>query len=64
MAHELKLDRQQMDKWNEDYDLFEYNTYPSDTYNLRLPKDKLDKFLEMKESLQKRSKQVFSAQNM
>jgi membrane-bound lytic murein transglycosylase D len=64
MTHELKLDRLQMDKWNEDYDLFEYNTYPSDTYNLRLPKDKLDKFLEMKESLQKRSKQVFSAQNM
>lgn len=64
MAHELKLDRKQMDKWNEDYDLFEYNTYPSDSYNLRLPKDKLDKFLEMKESLTKRSKGVFSAQNM
>lgn len=64
LVHELKLDSKQMDKWNEDYELFEFNTYPSDTYNLRLPKDKLDKFLEMKELLYKRSKQVFSAQNM
>ena len=64
MVHELKMDRNTMDKWNPDYELFEYNTYSAETYKLRLPKDKLDMFVEMKESLYKRSKQVFSAQNM
>jgi len=64
LVQELGLNRDQMDKWNQDYDLFEMSAYSSESYNLRLPKDKLDKFLEKKEYLSKRTKTVFSAQNM
>lgn len=64
LIHELGLDKSTMEKWNEDYDMFEYNIYPEETYNLRLPKEKLETFITKKEYLYKRSKQVFSAQNM
>jgi membrane-bound lytic murein transglycosylase D len=64
LIHELGLDKKLMEKWNEDYDMYEYNIYPEETYSLRLPKDKLESFLNQKEYLQRKSKQVFSAQNM
>jgi membrane-bound lytic murein transglycosylase D len=64
LIHELGLDKNLMEKWNEDYDMYEFNLYPEETYSLRLPKDKLESFLNQKEYLQRKSKQVFSAQNM
>lgn len=64
LIHELGIDKKLMEKWNEDYDMYEYNIYPEETYSLRLPKDKLESFLNQKEYLQRKSKQVFSAQNM
>lgn len=64
MVHELGLDAKQMDSWNEDYELFEYQAYPEEMYSLRLPKDKVDAFLAKKEYLIRKSKAVFSAQNM
>lgn len=56
MAQELDMDKGLMNKWNPDYELFVYNTYPTDYYSLRIPKDRLDVFIQKKEFLEKRSK--------
>lgn len=64
MAQELGVDKRLLKKWNPDYDLFIYNTYPAEFYGLRIPKDKLDHFVDKKDYLTKRSKQIFSNQMM
>ncbi len=64
LCQELSIDKGTFDKWNEDYDLFEYSTYPSEFYSLRIPKEKLDKFIEKKEFLGKRSKQIYAQMTM
>jgi membrane-bound lytic murein transglycosylase D len=64
LCQELSIDKKTFDKWNDDYDLFEYNTYPTEYYSLRIPKEKLDKFIEKKEYLGKRSKQIYAQLNM
>ena len=64
MVQELSLDKKQLNKWNPDYDLFLYNTYPTEHYSLRIPKDQLDNFIQKKDVLTRRSKQIFSDQNM
>jgi Predicted soluble lytic transglycosylase fused to an ABC-type amino acid-binding protein len=61
---ELAMDKRQLEKWNPDYELFEMDVYSSEFYSFRIPKDKLDNFIEKKESLTKRSKQIFSQLNM
>ncbi len=60
MAQELGVDSKILKDWNEDYELFEYNTYPSEEYKLRLPKDKVSKFLKSKNYLEKRSQDVYA----
>ncbi len=64
LVQELKVDKKLLTRWNPDYDMYEMGIYSYETYSFRLPKDKLDYFLEKKEFLQKRSRQVLSAQNM
>jgi membrane-bound lytic murein transglycosylase D len=64
MVQELKMDKTTLDKWNPDYELFMYDSYPTEFYSLRIPKDKLDNFIEKKEFLQKRSKQIFAEISM
>jgi membrane-bound lytic murein transglycosylase D len=64
LVSELGIDKKLFNKWNSDYDLFVYNTYEEDFYRLRIPKDKLEGFIEKKEFLEKRSKQIFEAQLM
>jgi membrane-bound lytic murein transglycosylase D len=64
MCQELVMDKRQLEKWNPDYELFEMAIYSAEFYSLRIPKDKLDNFIEKKESLTKRSKQIFSQLNM
>lgn len=64
MCLELAMDKRQIEKWNPDYELFEMDVYSSEFYSFRIPKDKLDNFIEKKESLTKRSKQIFSQLNM
>ncbi len=59
-AQELGIDKKLLSRWNPDYDMFIYNTYPTPYYNLRLPKDKLDLFLQKKEVLTKKSAQLFA----
>jgi len=55
MVQELGLDNKQMSRWNSDYELYEYNTYPTPYYYLRLPKEKLDNFLKKKPIMEKQS---------
>jgi membrane-bound lytic murein transglycosylase D len=64
LAMELKIEKNLLEKWNPDYDLFETDTYNSKFYSLRIPKDKLDSFIERKEFLSKRSKQMFAENQM
>ncbi len=59
LALDLNIDRKLLDKWNPDYNLFESQKYGSEYYGLRIPKDKLDSFIEKKEQLLKRSKQMY-----
>lgn len=64
MVKEMNVEKNLLDKWNPDYELYEMNTYSSEEYKLRIPKDKLDHFLSKKDFMIKKSKQIFSAQNM
>lgn len=64
LTKELDVDKKQMDRWNYDYELFVYNTYPTEYYGLRIPKDKLDMFVQKKESLEKLSKVYFDQISM
>lgn len=59
MAQDLAIDVKLLHKWNPDYDLFVYNTYPSDFYSFRMPKDKFETFVKRKEFLTKKSKKIF-----
>lgn len=60
MAMETGMDLKTLKKWNADYDLFIYNTYSEDYYGLRIPKDKLDSFIEKKDLITRKSRQIFS----
>jgi len=59
MVQELGLDNKQMSRWNSDYELYEYNTYPTTYYNLRIPKDKLNNFLKKRPTMEKQSQKLF-----
>ena len=64
MADELGMDKKLLRKWNPDYDLFVYKTYTEEYYKLRIPKDKLDNFIEKKDVLVRRSKEAFSQESL
>lgn len=60
MAQELGIDKNLLTRWNPDYDLFVYNTYPTPFYNLRIPKDKLNAFISKQDQLIKKSHAIYS----
>ncbi|MCB0696825.1 MAG: lytic transglycosylase domain-containing protein [Chitinophagaceae bacterium] len=64
IANELDIDLKQLNRWNYDYELFEYDTYEEDTYALRIPKEKMTAFLAKKVFLEKKSQQIYMAQDM
>lgn len=64
LVTELGIDKKLFNKWNADYDVFVYSNYTDDFYRLRLPKEKLESFIEKKEFLTKKSRQIFSAELM
>lgn len=64
MEQELGIDASILRRWNGDYQKFELNAYSAKEYKLRIPKDSLDKFLEKKSNLTKRSEDIYSSQNM
>jgi membrane-bound lytic murein transglycosylase D len=60
LGDELNIDKKLLRTWNSDYDLFLYNVGSEDFYALRIPKDKLDGFIEKKQLLSRRSAQLFA----
>jgi hypothetical protein len=64
LVTELGLDKKQFEKWNPDYELFTYAAWTEDYYRLRIPKDKLESFVEKKDYFSKKSKQIFAADIM
>jgi membrane-bound lytic murein transglycosylase D len=58
MAQELGIDKKLLYDWNDDYELFLTGTYAEPQYSLRLPKEKLEKFLEKKTYITTRSKKI------
>lgn len=64
LVAELGIDKKQFEKWNPDYELFTLAAYSEDYYRLRIPKEKLDNFVEKKEYLTKKSKQAYAAEIM
>jgi len=55
LSNMLLLDRRQIGRWNYDYYDFLDNFKPGSTYNLRIPKDKLDAFIEKKDYLERQT---------
>lgn len=59
MEQELNVDKQLLSKWNPDYELFVLDIYPEKEYRFRIPKDKVDGFIEKKSSITKKSEKYF-----
>ncbi len=59
IAHELKVDKKLLNRWNPDYELFENKKYNAPIYKLRFPKDKMDIFLQKKDYLTKLSANIY-----
>ena len=64
ISQDLRIEKRLLEKWNPDYDMFEMDAYQGDYYSLRIPKEKLDNFIDRKEFLSKRSKVLFSEMSM
>jgi membrane-bound lytic murein transglycosylase D len=60
-AQELGIDKNLLKRWNSDFDQFILKTYPTPFYNLRIPKEKLQVFLQKKDQITKKSSAIFSA---
>ncbi len=56
IEHETGIDKKLLARWNPDYTLFMNHTYATAFYKLRLPKDKVDIFLQKKEAMAKLAK--------
>lgn len=64
MAVMLDIDLDLLNKWNPDYELYEYKTYESDEYKLRIPKEKLGSFLDKKNFMTEKSRDFYNKQNI
>jgi len=65
LSDELSIDKKLLRKWNADYDVFLYGVASTseDFYSLRIPKEKLDGFIEKKQLIMRRSAQLFAAES-
>ena len=59
MEQELQIDKHLLYKWNADYELFILDLYPDKEYKFRMPKDKIDAFIEKRSSIIKKSEKYF-----
>jgi len=59
IATAVGIDKRTLLKFNPDYENFILRKYPSNTFKLHLPKDKIAPFLAKKEELEKRSKEYY-----
>lgn len=58
MANTLGIDRRQLGRWNYDYYDFCDTYKPGATYNLRIPREKLNDFIEKKDHLERQSSKL------
>ncbi|MCC6187114.1 MAG: lytic transglycosylase domain-containing protein [Chitinophagaceae bacterium] len=56
---ELGIDKQLLHKWNPDYELFVLDLYPEKEYRFRMPKDKIDGYVEKRSLISKKSEKYF-----
>jgi len=61
VATELGIDKNMLQRWNYDMASFVAKNYPTPFYNFRIPKDKLDIFVQKKDQLTKKSSAIFAA---
>jgi hypothetical protein len=59
LAQDLDIEKRLLEKWNPDYELFIMDLYPEKEYKFRIPKDKVDSFMEKKPILAKKSEKYF-----
>lgn len=59
LEQELQIDKHLLNKWNPDYELFVLDLYPEKEYKFRMPKDKIDGFVEKKAAIAKKSEKYF-----
>ena len=58
IEHETGIDKKLLTRWNPDYTQFMNHTYATAFFKLRIPKDKVDIFLQKKETMNKLAKTV------
>lgn len=59
LAQDLQIEKKVLERWNPDYELFVLDLYPEKEYRFRIPKDKVDGYLEKKALLEKKSDKYF-----
>lgn len=59
LEQELQIDHHLMNRWNPDYELFVMDLYPDKEYKFRIPKDKIDSFIEKRSLIIKKSEKFF-----
>lgn len=59
LEFELGIDKQLLNKWNPDYELFVLDLYPEKEYRFRMPKDKIDSYIEKRSIISKKSEKYF-----
>lgn len=59
MEQELQIDKHLLNKWNPDYELFVLDLYPEKEYKFRMPKDKIDGYVEKRNLISKKSEKFF-----
>ena len=59
LSQDLQIDKKVLERWNPDYELFVMDLYPEKEYRFRIPKDKVDGYIEKKASLEKKSDKYF-----
>lgn len=59
LEQELQIDKHLLNKWNPDYELFVLDLYPEKEYKFRMPKDKIDSYVEKRNLISKKSEKFF-----
>ena len=59
LEHELGISKKLMARWSPDYEQFVANKYPTPYYKIKMPKDKVDAFLQKKQALELASKSLY-----
>lgn len=63
LGDELNIDKKLLRNWNSDYDLYLYGVASEDFYGLRIPKEKLEGFIEKKSLIMRRSAALFAQES-